>query len=283
MLTPFTPSTVYLGQDSAKPSYALPSPKLWINANGRGVSADGYGTGRHWGDDFGGFGIGTAVAANVGYYSSEGGTYKSYEDTGGSVAGVATNGGVVRLSVDADDDQECWLQYGSSGGTLCALSETAGSNKMTIFEARWKVSTVVGSLFVGLTEEAFAANSAISDAGAISDKDVIGFFVTEGAATSLTFMYKKAGQTAQTVLTWGTAIAADTWYKTGFIYNPNAPASQRITAYINNTEQTTYVTATAMAAATFPDAQSLTFSGGTKNVTDIKTMDFDWWHLWQAA
>lgn len=270
--------TIYKGQ----PSGAGLSPKLWSEMRNVGLSPDGYAAGNYAGDNFMGFGIGTAVAANVGYYVSEGGTYKSFEDTGGSIAGTPGVGGQVLLSVDADDDQECWLQYGSSGGTLGAISDTAGDDKATFFEARFKTSTVVGNMFIGLTEEAFAANSAISDAGAISDKDAIGFFVTEGAATSLTFMYKKAGQTAATVLTWATALAADTWYKVGFAYNPQAVISERIKIFINNTEQSTYVTAANIAAATFPDAQQLTFSAGIKNVTDIKTMTLDWWHFWQS-
>ncbi len=277
--------TIYKGQ----PSGAGLSPKLWSEMRNVGLSPDGYAAGNYAGDNFMGFGIGTAVNTNVGYYVSEGGTYKSFEDTGGSIAGTPGVGGQVLLSVDADDDQECWLQHGSSGGTLGAISSVAGSDKLTIFESRFKISTLVGNMFIGLTEEAFAANDAITDAGALASKDAIGFFVTEGAGSTLTFVYRKAGQTMQTVIASAATLVADTWVKVGFAYNPAAKNDEKIKIFVNNTELSTYVTrammytdSTATPSTTFPDAQQLTFSAGIKNVTDIKTMTLDWWHFWQS-
>lgn len=271
--------TIYKSQPN---SSALPSTKLWTKMRNSGMTPDGYAGGHFFGDNFGGFGIGTALSSTDAYYVSEGGTYKGYQDTGAVIAGVVGTGGIVNLVTDADDNQEVWLQYGSSGGTLGAIADASGSDKLTIFEARFRPTAVVGNLFIGLTEEAFAAGDAITDAGAMVSKDFIGFYATEGAPTALTAVYRKAGQTMQTVFTWGTAIAAATWYKVGFVYDPSAQNTEKIAFYINNTRQSTYVTSTMIAAATFPDEQNLTFTAGSKNVTDITGMDIDWWYYYQG-
>lgn len=268
---------IHQGQNNAK----LLSPKIWGRAIHSMLAADGSGGGNAVGSDFMGFGIATAVAANVGYYADEGGTYKSFEDTGAAIAQLATERtGAIKIAVDADDNQEAWLQFGNGTSVCSVISDTAGDDKLLVFETRFRPLDVVGNRFIGLAEEASAAGDFISDSGAMADKDWIGFFALEDAPTSLKFGYKKNGQTAQTVATVGT-IAASTWYKAGFVYDPQAPANKRIKYFLDNVEGSSYVSATNIAAATFPDGEELSPIFGVKNVTDIMQMDIDFWALYQ--
>jgi hypothetical protein len=272
--------TIYTGQAAN----SGPSPKLWSQIRASGISPDGFARGYYAGDEFMGFGIGTAVAANVGYYVGDMGTYKSFEDTSSSITAVAGTGGQITLATPATDNLECWLQYNSLGGTLGAINTT--SPKLTVFEARVKFPTVsAGNAFVGLGEEAFAANNAITDGGDMADKDLFGFLLNEDDPDALTIVYGKAGGTAApTVLATYGNLTADTFYNVGFIYNPFATAAKRITFYINNTKFTTYGTSSTLADADFPLGEEMTFLTGVKNNgAAIKSITVDWWHWWQEA
>jgi hypothetical protein len=277
------PNSLYIAHNGQGDGRGL-SPRLWNHVNGQGYAPDGQSHGFFTGDDFRQFGIGTAVSSNVGYYVGQAGTYYSFEDTGGAIAQLATEAtGAVRLSVDADDNQETWLQAGNATSVMGVISDTAGDDKLLIFESRFRPNDVVGNRFIGLGEEGFAANDSISDSGVMGDKDWIGFFTTEGAPTALRFGYKRNGQTAQTVISSGLAtLAAATWYKVGFVYDPKEVPSKRIKIFVNNVESSTYVTATNIAAATFPDGEELSPVFGVKNVTDIMTMDIDWFAFFQG-
>jgi hypothetical protein len=267
----------------SKNNSRLLSPALWSRAVNAALAPDGYSGGVVLGDDFRALGIGTAVSSNVGYYVGGGGTYYSFEDTGGAIAQLATERkGAVRLSVDADDNQETWLQYGNATSVSAMISDTAGDDELLIFECRIRPNDVVGNRFVGLAEEGSAAGDFISDAGAMGDKDWIGFFTAEGAPTSLKFGYKKAGQTAVTVATAATLVE-DAWTKLGFVYDPGEVPAKRIKFFVDNVEGTTYVTETNIAAATFPDGEEMSPIFGVKNVTDIMTMDVDWFALYTAG
>ena len=59
-------------------------------------------------------------------------------------------------------------------------------------------------------------------------------------------------------------------------------AEKRMKLFVNNVEQSTYVTATAIAAATFPlsDAMSLVLSAKAGAAT-ASTVDIDWWRIAQ--
>jgi hypothetical protein len=98
----------------------------------------------------------------------------------------------------------------------------------------------------------------------------------------LKFAYKKAGQTAVAVATAAT-IAAATWYKVGFVYDPGEVPARRIKYFVDNVEGTTYVTETNIATATFPDGEEMSPIFGVKNVTDIMVQDLDWWALYQEG
>jgi hypothetical protein len=260
------------------------SPRLWAQANRQGMSPDGDSNAYMISDDFMAFN--GSVTTNVGTYSGMAGGYKSYEDTGGSIAQLATAvGGVIRITTDGTDNDECWLSPGSATGVLGVVSDTAGADKLLIWEARFRLGQIVThNMFLGLSEEGLAAADTVTDGDAMADKDLLGFWILAGAATSLKYGYRKAGQALTTVGTYGTAIAASTFYKVGLVYDPKEVASKRIKFYVNNVEESNYATATNIAAATFPDAEELNFLAGIKNgAAAASSIDLDWWAFMQAG
>jgi len=266
------------------------SPRLWSRVTGTVMASDGDKRLVLAGDDFGSF-FGT-VASKVGDYS---GGYKSYEETGGTITQRPTyKGGVIAITSDGTDNDDMALAAGGATGVLGAISDTAADAHLTAFECRFSVSAVtddMGALFVGLTEEGLAAAASMTDnTGVMADKDYIGFCTvhtnggTTGTNAILKAQYKKSGQTAQTPIAALQTLVADTWYKVGFVYDPAAPPAKRITFYLNNAEQATYVTATNIAAATFPDAEELTFSALTHQggATGAWSLYLDWWAFGQV-
>lgn len=257
------------------------SPRLWGAITGQAGSPDGNSNWFFAGDDFLSF-----TGATTAYYGTT--PYTGYIDTSNAIAQLATEvGGVVQLTTDGTDNDEVWLSPGGAASVLGVISDTAGADKKMIFESRFRIGSVADSshhVFIGLSEEGLAAADTVTDAGALADKDFIGFRITEADGDALTFCYKKAGQTMQTALTYGTALAASTWYKVGFIYDPVAPSSKRIKIFVDNTEQSTYVTGTQIAAATFPDAEELNFLAGFKNGgANAKNLGLDWWYFGQQG
>jgi hypothetical protein len=267
---------------AGQPSNRAPSPKLWNGLRGQFFSPDGTTRLKMLGNDF--IDFGGTVASNVGSYSSSGGRFYSYEDNSCTIAQIATNrDGAVALTTPATDNVEAWLQPGGTASVSSVISTTAGDDKVLAFEARVKFSSIANStnFFVGLSEEGTAIENTIGDdAVLVATKDFIGFRVNEADGDSLIFMYQKGSQTAQTVLTYGTALVADTYYKLGFLFNPDEQDSKKIKIFIDGTEQTTYVTATNLAAATFPNGEELQPLFGLKNGSaGAKVLTMDWYAL----
>jgi len=276
------------------------SPALWRHLTTGTSAPDGSGGGTWFGDDFTSFTPVTVTTAAAqlqpgnGYYA-----YIEVDATVGSILPLATEtGGVVRFltSTDSSDgaDHQTSLTTGGYVGTLGAISDTAGSEKLTIFESRIRLTSVTdaaGSVFVGMGEEGLAAVATPHTQGAgqpLSSDDLIGWSINEADNDSLTFKYRLNGQTLTTAFTYGTALAAATWYKLGFIYNPRAEASKRISLYIDNVEQGTYITATNIATSSgsaFPDGEELAMIaaiiGSANNAP--QSFDMDWWAFYQEA
>lgn len=261
------------------------SPRLWAHATGQALAPDGLLRGTFLYDDFVNFGATTAVSTNVGRYASAGGAYYTFEDTGASVSQIATNRkGVIALTTDADDNQEVNLTTGGNTGGLGLISDTAGDDKLQIFEARFSVSQIVTqNIFIGLAEEGLAVTDGIiDDSGDHTSKDMIGFSVNEDAASTLVFSYRKAGQTEQFPITSLATLAASTFVNVGWVYDPQAKTTERIKIYYNNEENATKVTGANISAATFPDGEEMAMYACVKNVTDITTLNLDSWAFYQA-
>lgn len=264
------------------------SPALWSALNEVNVSPDG-GGGFFYGDDFGNFGQiapsaggTTAGTAHQGY-----GYYVDTTTAACSIKQLATERDRIQLALSATDNYEATLQSGGGSGNLCNINLTAGYERMLIFEAKFSLGQVGNNynFFVGLSEEGCAAqNGGFTNAGAVADKDRLGFWILESDGDALCFGYKKAGQTIQTIGTYGTALAAATDYNVGLIYNPLAHTSKRIRWFVNNVEQTSYVTGAQMAAATFPGGEEMAFLASLRNAAAVaKTADLDFWSVFQAA
>lgn len=260
------------------------SPRLWSKVANQALSPDGSSNGYFFYDDYLTFANTTAVATNVGRYASQGGGYLSYEDTGGSITQLASEvGGAIRIATDTTDNDEVWMQPGMATSVMGKVASSSG--KLMIFETRFRVGQVTDSynIFLGMSEEGLAAADTVTDAGALADKDFLGFWVTEADGDSLKFGYRKAGGALQTIATVG-AIAASTWYKVGFVFDPDEPSSRRIKICLDNIESSTYVTGSQISASTFPDGEELNFLAGLKNGAGaIKTLDLDWTGFFQAA
>lgn len=201
-------------------------------------------------------------------------------------------GGVLGLEQDGTDNDEIWLQMGGNRYAPFRISDTAGADKKLAFEARFKVNTIandVCALFVGLGEEGLAAASTkTTDTGVMASKDFIGFDTvhvnggTTGINALVNVVYRKAGQTAQTLISSVHTLIASTWVKVGLLYQPEASTDKRIAFYVDGVEQGTYVTAAMIAAATFPDGEFITPLIGTKAGTGTaSTFSLDWLAIYQ--
>jgi hypothetical protein len=255
------------------------SPRLWAKVYSSMMSPDGGDRLVFISDDFLSYkGQETYTSA-----ASDGVGYTTYIDNSNTIVGLADEvGGVIGLTTDATDNDEVWIQSGSATSVLGAISDTAGSDFLTVFECRVKKASIandVGAVFCGLAEEGCAAaDSKADNTGVLADKDYIGFDVVHAAGATCNFVYRKAGQTAQTLIAGVHTFVADDFVKLGFIYDPSAKASQRIKVFVNNVEQATYGTATNIAAATFPDGEEMAALFGLKNGAATATeFAIDWW------
>jgi hypothetical protein len=275
---PSTLLTLHRGQGSGRGL----SPEIWHRHAGQALQGDG-GNWYSAGDDFMNMsGYSPAISGTVNSINVSGyGVYTDTATSACSVAPIATEvGGVLRLSLGATDNHEAWITSGGNSGVLGVISDTAGSDKKLLFEARFRVGQVTEhGVFIGLAEEGLAAaNSLVDDTGALASKDLIGFHIDTAGPTALDFVYRKAGQTAQVAIAGVKTIAASTWYKVGFVYDPHAEPAKRIKAYVDNVEQSAYITKTNIEAATFPDGEELAFLAGIKTgEAGAKTLDLDWW------
>jgi len=216
--------------------------------------------------------------------------YASYIDTGVTIKQLATAANFGQIEIagnDADNDEGVLATHGPIG----TISDTAASAYKLWFETRVAKASITDEylgMFVGL---GFDDGNAVplskticltDDEAELGAFSYIGFHVDLSDADALDFTYKAAGQTAVVTLAAAQTMAASTFYKVGFKYDPDAEAAKRIKIYVDGVEQTTYVTATNIAAATFPDAEELGFVWATKvgEASEVKAQ-MDWWSFAQ--
>jgi hypothetical protein len=270
------------------------SPRLWQRLVESQLTADGRAPGVFLFDDFDSFPVLTLTTA-AGQLQPPNGYHAFIEAdaTVGRIGPRADAPSAIELltSTDTADgaDHVTCLGTGGNAGVLGVIDDSAP--RLLICEFRIRLNSITdadGSVFVGLGEEGLCATMtplAAASPQAVSDDDIIGFFIGEADNDSLDFVYRKNGQAIQTVLTYGTALVADTWYNLGFVFDPLAPASKRIAVFVDNVEQTTYVTATNIAAATFPDAEELAMYAAIQGSADNdpQKFDMDLWAFYQAG
>ena len=268
------------------------SPALWRQVtntvNGAG-SADGVRRLYLVGDDFSSV-LSDNTSTNL--YTSDG-FYESYIDTGGTLAQLADeSGGVLALNTDGTDNDQTWLAFGDSTNEEGILGKidnsTAALDMLTAFEVRFKKGSIgdnATSCFLGLGKPDIMGNDGMTDDTAVmKNDDFIGFHCKADDGDSLDFSFKATGQTVQDHIEGVHTLVADTFVKAGFVYDPAAPADRRIKVYIDNVEKSTYVTETQVDAATFPEAEFMTFLAGVMN-NDGSTsgeLAIDWWAFAQV-
>jgi hypothetical protein len=278
----FLPNNLFTGHRDANTTGL--SPRLWGRVSGSMMASDGSKRLVLAGDDFL---CPTNSDTYTRLYSKM--NYTSYIDTSGTLLGSGTEkAGVLAMYHTNTDNKETWLQSGDAASVLGAISDVAANAHLTAFECRFKVNSVVddvNAIFLGLAEEATVAeNAKVDDTGVMVNKDYIGFDSvhtnggTAGTNAILRWVYKKSGQTAATKIATLQTMVADTWYKVGFVYDPNAPTAKRITCYLDNVKQSTYITGTNIATATFPDGEEMGFLAGIKSGTGTAGyLYLDWW------
>lgn len=218
--------------------------------------------------------------------------YASYIDVGVTIKSLATAvGGVIQIAGNDADNDEGSITTGGNAGVVGVISDTAAAARKLWFEARIRSVTTVANegigFFLGLAGEGLAAADTLDDdtTDVVATKSFIGFNNLVADGDSLDFLYQAVADSAPqrpTGLQECQLMVADTWYKLGFVYDPDAPADSRIKVFVDGTEQATKITATNIAAATFPDAEEMALLLATKVGTASECkFDMDWWRFAQ--
>jgi hypothetical protein len=223
------------------------------------------------------------VSTNVGRYISSTGGYRSYEDTGASIAMVATEEtGVIRLNTGAvTDNLEACIGAGSGNAgkaKIVASATPPSTGKKLWFETRIRANQVSGqNIFVGLVE----AGRIVTD-GLFSDADVgqshskVGFRILAGDADGMDAFYHKNGGSEVVVKEEAKVIAAGSWYRFGFKFDPR---DSTLRYYVDGVEAASVVIgSTANPISTFPDSVSMNWALNIKNSGGAvqSTLDCDW-------
>ena len=283
----FLPNNLFTGHHNQDTSGL--SPLLWKRVTGSMMSSDGSKRLVLAGDDFNG----VHHAGTVTDLHSEMNYVIYADDTSNHVvAGAADEkGGVLQLVIDASAaaEEEVGIELGDATGQIGQISDTAADAHLTAFECRIKMNGVTDA---ALTNGQFCTLAGLVGPGSV-DGDVltdtsgiptaanhgIGFHVPLDDADTVNFFYEAASQTRVDAISDVAALVNNTFLKLGFVYDPSAPSSKRITVYVDNVEQSTYVTGTQIAAATFPDAETLVPAFAVKGIVGSKAVELaiDWW------
>lgn len=244
-------------------------------------------------DDF--FNAGAAISSNQFYWT--GGTppakYEGFGTTGVTMAAnqpaAGDDFGVLRLTVDADNENAVLSLYETYQASFGAVSDTAGDNFRMAFEARVRFSEVAST--DGVQKAIGMAAGGLADGAdeflADADGDVAGSFigfralVADGdgmdaiygtSGTNVVAEESANGAAAQT-------LTADTWGKFGWFYD-----GERLHFYVNGTRLATPSPTDSLqgilpADTSFPDATALypIFGVRGEGTTPTHNADIDWW------
>jgi len=221
------------------------------------------------------------------------GPYLILEGSGCSVEQINCTGnttttalGQVQLALDGSaENDEVSLQWGRG---LCAPFKLA--DKDLCFEARIAVSQITAAKYsaaVGLGEVGMGATDCLfaDSTQALADKNFCGFVSLNAEGGAWDGAYKADGQTYQdgatkTKLDSLHTMVAATFVKLGFRYQAYP---ETLEWYVNGVKKAS-LTATELAAATFPDDVFVTPIIGAKDAAGDTALNMmiDWWACAQA-
>lgn len=231
-------------------------------------------------EDFGNFGgVAPAISGAVAGASGGFATYTDTATTASSVTQIAHSNGVARLLAGATAHHEASMQAGGATGATWSVAASKAS-KVRGFEARVRVPTGLTSVnqgaFIGLVTAGnavadFMANTTL----AIKDANLVGFHMPIGAGSAVRPVFRKVGYAINDTLGVVNTYVAGTWVKLGFVYDPNADASEALTFYVNN-QRVAYLTQVQVDSIFPVDAlMSPIIAIKTLNTTGAQ-LDVDW-------
>lgn len=204
--------------------------------------------------------------------------YITFQDTSATAQGVASEKfGVLRLAVPGTDNAACGLTTGGNIAGFLKISTTAGDIHPMWFETRFRVSSVADfGLFIGLAEEALAADNTLADnSAALAAKDFVGFHVAAATPTRVDAVHKTSGGSAVTVQQGALTLAASTWNKLGFWFD-----GKHVRFFVNGEQVGNPVRPS---AANFPNGDVLAPLFYVKTgETAAKSLDIDWFECFTA-
>lgn len=200
------------------------------------------------------------------------GGWNTYLADGATIvdAGIA-NVNAATFASDAADESIAFAKM--FGGVRI----TRNSGRCVYFETRVKLSsiaTTTASAFFGLFDMLLpAAASHLSTAGAIPDRNYIGFYKAETTTMdTLAFVYRNSGQTAATPLAIHTLVA-DAFVKVGFAFD----GKETLSVFANGQEVVAArLGATPIAAVTFPNDINLAPAFSLMTAATTTTMTMNW-------
>lgn len=147
------------------------------------------------------------------------------------------------------DNEEASLQICGETSAPFVIPADSATGKKLWFECEIKksvITTTYGGFFVGLASEGAMVADFMADAGAdFSDVDILGFWNDETDATyagaKVNVVTQKTGAAFDTIISAAEILAADTYTRLGFIYDPKANKKRRITFFVNGKGLSTYV------------------------------------------
>lgn len=264
-----------------------PSPAIWADCPIEEIHRLGIGWGFH--DDFIGFEDPTTAKAY--------GKYLKLDTGDCTLSGSPEKGGAIKL-FGTTDNEDCGIKLGDASSAPFLIPANSGSIGKLWFECRIKKSTIADAkagFFVGLADEAALAANFIADAGNdFADNDLLGFWNDEtddSTGSHVHIVTQKSGAAFDTIVDTAAELAADTYVKLGFKYDPSAPADKRITFYVNGLDVGTYVGENSGDATVYL-GDTTNFPGGEEMApicylnmasTDDVSVYMDWWRCYQLA
>lgn len=255
-----------------------PSPRLWHDCDPLKIAQEGNGI--IFFDDFvNGLGLDATQTTQVTQ-----GQYKAYCATAGTITKsvgfptTATPGGFIRALADTAGDA-------FSLATITSPFVLNNGGGKLWFEARIGITGIATNnlhLFVGLGEttlQTLSGTVPLGDANATEGAGaMLGFNILEDGLGVLNASYADRA-TAWTDIQAGVGtMAAHTWKKVGFKYDPNNSA-EALAFYVDGAKQSSVMTAAALAALTYLDVGGLglLWAGYADSAGTSTYAYMDWW------